>query len=246
MTSSASAGASPAAPPTPATCAACWARSRSSPRSRTSSADCGADLLCALNDALDPCEEICALIDRAIVEEPPTALTEGGLFKFGYHDELDEVLDLASNGKDWMLRYEKEQREATDISSLKVKYNKVFGYFLEVTKANLDKVPERYIRKQTLSNSERYFTPELKEMEEKVLGAEDRRQSLEYELFEELRATIAGQLGRLMQTASELANLDVVAGLAELAVRREYAARPSTTTAPSASRPAATPSSRRP
>ena len=186
------------------------------------------DLLTTLNEALDPCEEICALIDSAIVENPPTALTDGGLFKFGYHEELDEILDLASNGKDWMLRYEAEQREESGISSLKVKYNKVFGYYLEITKSNLDKTPDNYIRKQTLANAERFFTPELKEMEEKVLGAEDRRQALEYQLFEELRQKIGGDLGRLMQTASELANLDTIAGLAELAIRREYA-RPTMT-----------------
>ena len=186
------------------------------------------DLLTTLNEALDPCEEICALIDSAIVENPPTALTDGGLFKFGYHEELDEILDLASNGKDWMLRYEAEQREESGISSLKVKYNKVFGYYLEITKSNLDKTPDNYIRKQTLANAERFFTPELKEMEERVLGAEDRRQALEYQLFEELRQKIGGDLGRLMQTASELANLDTIAGLAELAIRREYA-RPTMT-----------------
>ena len=127
-----------------------------------------------------------------------------------------------------MLRYEAEQREESGISSLKVKYNKVFGYYLEITKSNLDKTPDNYIRKQTLANAERFFTPELKEMEEKVLGAEDRRQALEYQLFEELRQKIGGDLGRLMQTASELANLDTIAGLAELAIRREYA-RPTMT-----------------
>ncbi len=193
--------------------------------------ECSSDLLVTLHDALDPCEELCALIERAIVDEPPTALTEGGMFKLGYHDELDELIDLSTNGKDWMLAYEVKQRAETGISSLKIKYNKVFGYFLEVTKSNLDQVPEDYIRKQTLSNAERYFTDELKEKEEKILNAEGLRQTLEYSLFEELRATVGDQIARLMRTASELSNLDVVSGLAELAQRREYC-RPEMTDEP--------------
>ena len=166
-----------------------------------------------LNDALDPCEDLCALIDSALVEDPPTSLSDGGIFKLGYHEELDEILDLASNGKDWILRYEAKERESTGISSLKIKYNKVFGYFLEITKSNLSKTPDHYIRKQTLANCERFLTSELQEMEEKILHANDRRTSLEYNLFEELRQRVGEDLGRLMQTASEIA---------ELAVRREY------------------------
>jgi DNA mismatch repair protein MutS len=194
-------------------------------------ADCACDLLVTLHDALDPCEELCALIERALVEEPPTALTEGGMFKLGYDDELDELIDLSVNGKDWMLRYEAEQRQATGISSLKVKFNKNFGYFVEVTKANLDQVPDDYVRRQTLTNAERYTTEELSEMAEKILNAEELRQTLEYSLFEDLRATVGGEIARLMRTASELSNLDVVSGLAELAQRREYC-RPEMTDAP--------------
>ena len=184
--------------------------------------DAQSDLLIALNEALDPCEELCVLIDRAIVDEPPATLTDGGLFKRGYHDELDTILEDATNGKDWILQYEVEQREETGIPTLKIKYNKVFNYYIEVTKTHLSKVPDHYIRKQTLANAERYYTPELKEKEDRILNASDLRKGLEYKLFEELRQTIAEEIGRLMRTASELANLDVLSGLSELAVRRDY------------------------
>ena len=185
-------------------------------------AQCHAPLLATLDQGLDLCEDLCARIEQAIVDDPPATLTEGGLFKLGFDPKLDELLDASLHGKDWMLRYETEQREATGIASLKVKYNKVFGYYIEVTRANFDLVPDDYIRKQTLANAERYFTPELKEMEEKVLGADDLRRALEYELFEALRHEVATHINRLMRTASELANLDVLAGLAQLAVRRGY------------------------
>ena len=183
----------------------------------------GVDLLRRLGDSLDPCYDLCTHIDEALVEEPPQELTEGGLFQKGYHDELDELLEMASSGKDWMIQLEQRERERTGIDSLKVSFNKVFGYFIEVTKANLDRVPDDYIRKQTLTNSERYFIPELKEKEEQILGADERRKELEYKLFDELRHQVADAIGRLLQTASAIADLDVITGLAELAVRREYA-----------------------
>lgn len=192
------------------------------PQIKDALAEASSDLLHEIEDQLDPCEELCALIDRAIVESPPVSLSEGGIFKLGYHEELDEILELSNTGKDWMLSYEQEEREATGINSLKVKYNRVFGYFIEVTKANIKSVPDRYMRKQTTSNAERYFTSELKEMEEKVLHAEERRSSLEQELFEQLRRIIADELERLMRTASELANLDVISSMAELAIKRDY------------------------
>jgi DNA mismatch repair protein MutS len=185
-------------------------------------AGCESDYLADLREALDPLDELRDHIDRAIVEEPPAELTEGGLFKRGYNDELDELIETATHGKDWMLEYEREQIERTGIESLKVDHNKVYGYYIEVTKANLDKVPDDYIRKQTLTNSERYFTPELKEMEERVLGAEEQRKELEYELFENLRERVGLAVGDLLQTASQLANLDVVASLAELARTKDY------------------------
>ncbi|QDG50136.1 DNA mismatch repair protein MutS [Persicimonas caeni] len=193
--------------------------------------ECDSEFLVELDEDLDPCHEIRDLIDRAVVDDPPVELTEGGLFKAGFDDELDELLEISGNGKDWILRYETEQKQATDISSLKVKHNKVFGYFIEVTKANLHLVPDRYIRKQTLANSERYYTPELKEMEERILGAEDKRKTLEYQLFQELRKRVGLEVGTLLRTASQLANLDVIAGLSELAQRLEYT-RPDMTEEP--------------
>ena len=184
--------------------------------------ECRSDYLFELGAALDPLDDLRERIDRAIVEDPPQELTEGGLFKEGFHDELDELIEISDSGKDWMLEYEQKQIERTGIDSLKVKFNKVFGYFIEVTKANLDKVPDDYIRKQTLSNSERYFTPELKETEERIMGAEEKRKDLEYRLFEELRQEVGESVADLLQTASQLANLDVVASLAELARKNDY------------------------
>jgi DNA mismatch repair protein MutS len=184
--------------------------------------DCETERLRFLSDALDPFDDLRSLIDSAIVEEPPVAVTEGGLFKKGYDPELDEVLEVAENGKDWLLQYEIDQKERTDIGSLKVRHNKVFGYYIEVTKANLDLVPDDYVRKQTLTNAERYFTPELKEMEEKILGAEDRRQDLEYRFFEDLRRTVGEEIAGLLRTARHLAEVDVLAAFSELAVRNEY------------------------
>jgi len=180
-------------------------------------------LLNEIEERIETFDEIRELIDGALVESPPTQLTEGGLFKRRFHDELDELLELTENGKDWILNYEKEQRERTEITSLKVRYNKVFGYYLEVTKANLDAVPDDYVRKQTLKNAERYFTPELKEMEERILGAEDKRKTLEYKLFEELRSDVGQEIPRLLETAGQLARLDVLTAFAELAVRNDYA-----------------------
>lgn len=181
------------------------------------------DLLKKIGERIETFDDTRELIDSALVESPPTQLTDGGLFKRGFHDELDELLELTENGKDWILNYEKEQRDRTEITSLKVRYNKVFGYYLEVTKANLDAVPDDYVRKQTLANAERYFTPELKEMEERILGAEDKRKTLEYKLFEELRAEVGREIPRLLETAAQLARLDVITAFAELAVRNDYA-----------------------
>ena len=184
--------------------------------------DCESDYLFELGEMLDPLDDLREHIDNALVEDPPAELTEGGLFKEGFHDELDELIEISTSGKDWILDFEQQQIERTGIDSLKVKFNKVFGYFIEVTKANLDKVPDDYIRKQTLSNSERYFTPELKEREERILGAEEKRKDLEYRLFEELRERVGLAVGELLQTATQLANLDVVTSLAELARRYNY------------------------
>ncbi len=175
-----------------------------------------------LRDALDPMTDLRDLIESALVDSPPATITDGGLFRRGYDDELDELLELTGDGKDWLLRYETEQKRRTDISSLKVRHNKVFGYYIEVTRANLDAVPDDYVRKQTLANAERYFTAELKEMEEKILGAEDRRRILEQQLFEELRQRVGSHVGGLLRTARHLAEIDVLSAFAELAVRHDY------------------------
>lgn len=186
-------------------------------------ADSETERLRDLAGSLNPFEELRDLIGRAIVDEPPASVTDGGLFRRGYHEELDEILELTENGKDWILQYELDERARSDIGSLKVRYNKVFGYYIEVTRANLASVPDDYVRKQTLANAERFFTPELKEMEEKILGATDRRVVLEHRLFEELRRIVGEEITGLLATARQLAELDCLAGFAELAVRHEYA-----------------------
>ncbi len=174
----------------------------------------------------DLCADASADIGTWLVDDPPIQLTEGGLIRPGVDPELDELVALARGGRSTLAALESREREATGISSLKVRYNKVFGYFIEVTRANLHKVPEHYLRKQTLTNSERYITPELKELEEKVLGADERRKALEHERFLQLRERLAASVPRLQAVAAALAELDVYAGLAELAVDLRYV-RPS-------------------
>lgn len=170
----------------------------------------------------DNAEDIVGLIDKAILEEPAFLLTEGGLLRDGFNSELDELRELSRSGKGFISQLEKKERERTGISSLKVRFNKVFGYYIEVTKPNLKFVPDDYIRKQTLVNSERFVTPELKEYEEKVLQAEGRISELEYNLFLEIREKIAQETGRLQKIASDIATLDVLSSLAEVASYRNY------------------------
>jgi DNA mismatch repair protein MutS len=170
----------------------------------------------------DLCGEVAVDIATWLVEEPPIQLTEGGLIVPGIDAELDELVALARGGRGTLAQLESRERAATGITSLKVRYNKVFGYFIEVTRANLHKVPESYLRKQTLTNAERYITPELKELEEKVLGADERRKALEHERFLQLRERLAVAVPRLQAVGDAIAALDVYAGLAELAVDRRY------------------------
>jgi len=167
-------------------------------------------------------QDIAELIEKAIKEEPAFLLTEGGLIKDGYHQELDELRQISRSGKTYIASLEKKEKERTGISSLKIGYNKVFGYYIEVTNPNLASVPSDYIRKQTLANSERFVTPELKEYEEKILKAEERIAELEYNLFLEIRENIASQASRLQKIASNISNLDVLSSLAELACQRGY------------------------
>jgi len=167
-------------------------------------------------------QDVVDLIDRAIKEEPAFLLTEGGIIKEGYNQELDELRKISHSGKSFIAQMEKKERERTGISSLKIRYNKVFGYFIEVTKPNLSLVSPEYIRKQTLVNSERFITPELKEYEEKVLKAEEKIAELEYKLYLEVREKIAQEIVRLQKIAANIANLDVLSCLAELASQRNY------------------------
>lgn len=177
----------------------------------------------SLTEKWDDLDDLALKIETALVDSPPLALKEGGLIKPGYHAELDELHEINRNGKQWIAKLESQERQQTGIDSLKIRYNQVFGYFIEVTKANLAKVPVDYHRKQTLVNAERFITPELKELESKVLGAEERIGQLEYQLYDELRTQIAGQAGRVQAMAERLAEIDTLAAMAETAVAGRYA-----------------------
>jgi DNA mismatch repair protein MutS len=178
--------------------------------------------LIQLEEQLDLCADVRAEVEKALAEELPLTTADGGIFQSGYHPRLDELRGLARGGKEWIAKYQAEEIARTGIPNLKVGFNRVFGYYLEVTAAQAQKVPADYIRKQTLKNQERYITPPLKEHEDKVLRAEEQAVSLEQELFAALRERVAAQSPRLQATASILAELDVLATLAVLAVRRNY------------------------
>jgi DNA mismatch repair protein MutS len=179
-------------------------------------------LLCELESQLTESPDLVELISRAIVDDPPLAVKEGGMIRDGFDASLDELRDATRGGKDWIAKLQADEIKRTGITSLKVRFNSVFGYYIEVTKANLDKVPQHYIRKQTVANGERYITPELKEMEGKILGAEERSVKLEYELFQRVREEVMGRLPQIQQTAAALAQLDVLASFAETARLHSY------------------------
>ena len=176
-----------------------------------------APLLTELTAQLSELPDLVELIGRAIVDEPPLAVKEGGMIREGFDVNLDELRRGSRDGKEWIAKLQQQEIERTGVASLKVRFNSVFGYYIEVTKANLDKVPPHYIRKQTVANGERFITPELKEMEGKILGAEERGVKLEYELFLRVREAVIGRLASIQQTASALAQLDVLAAFAETA-----------------------------
>lgn len=180
------------------------------------------DLFRRIYNDLDPLEDIYEEVHRAILEEPPISVREGGIFKEGYHEEIDRLRAAKTEGKDWLAALEAREKENTGIKNLRVKYNKVFGYYLEVTKSFTHMVPETWIRKQTLTNAERYTTQELKEMEDTILGAEDRLYNLEYAVFCELREKIFAQMERIQKTASTLALLDMIASFAYVAEHNHY------------------------
>jgi DNA mismatch repair protein MutS len=179
-------------------------------------------LLKELCEELDPLEDLCSLVMESITEEPPLAMKEGGIIKDGYNEEVDRLRNAKSDGKEWLAKMEADEREKTGIKNLRIRYNKVFGYYLEVTNSFKDLVPEYYMRKQTLANAERYITPELKELEDTILGAEDRLYALEYQLYTEIRDRIAGEIIRIQKTAKAVAQIDAFASLALVAERNHY------------------------
>lgn len=179
-------------------------------------------LLCEINEQIDSLEDLFGLIKDSIVDEPPILIREGGIIKTGFDEDIDRLRDAKTKGKDWLARLEEEDRERTGIKNLKIKYNKVFGYYFEVTNSFKDKVPEDYVRKQTLVNAERYTTPKLKELEDTVLNAEDKLNTLEYDMFCKIRDDIASQLERIQKTAKAIARLDVFAALSTVAEQNHY------------------------
>ena len=178
--------------------------------------------LAQIQEDLDPLEDLYQLVDAAIVDDPPYLMRDGGMIKDGYNEMVDNYRHAKTEGKQWLSELEASEREKTGIKNMKVKYNKVFGYYLEVTNSFKDLVPDYYTRKQTLANAERYITPELKELEDMILGAEDKLYALEYELYSEVRETIAGQVERIQQTAKAVAALDAFSSLALVAERNNY------------------------
>ena len=179
-------------------------------------------LLTQIFQDLDAMEDLEDLVVRAIVEEPPLAMKDGGIIREGYNEEVDQYRRSKSEGKQWLSQLEAKERERTGIKTMKVKYNRVFGYYLEVTNSFKDLVPEDYIRKQTLVNAERYVTPELKELENLILGAEDKLYALEYELFCQVRDAVGKEVVRIQKTAKAVATLDAILSLALVAERNNY------------------------
>ena len=181
-----------------------------------------ASLLQEIYQKMDPLEDLCALVQQAIADEPPIAMKEGNIIRDGYSEEVDTLRRAKSDGKSWLAKLEEDEREKTGIKNLRIKYNKIFGYYLEVTNSYKDLVPYYYTRKQTLANAERYITPELKELEDTILGAEDKLYAMEYELYCAVRDTIAGEVERIQKTAQAVAKLDVFSSLALVAERNNY------------------------
>ena len=192
------------------------------PAIKTVLADLDAGLLQSIQEHLDPLEDIYHLIDDAIEEEAPISAKEGGIIKSGFHETIDSLRNAKTDGKKWLAELEEEDRNRTGIKNLRIKYNKVFGYYFEVTNSYKDLVPEDYVRKQTLANAERYTTPRLKELEDTILNAEDKLYALEYNLFCEIRDAIAGEIERIQQTAHAVAKLDVFTSLSYVAERNQY------------------------
>ncbi len=179
-------------------------------------------LLVKLFQQMDALEDLFTLLENSIQEEPPLALKEGGIIKDGFHEDVDHYRQGKTEGKTWLAQLEAEEREKTGIRNLKIKYNKVFGYYLEVTNSFKDMVPDYYTRKQTLTNAERYITPRLKELEDMILGAEDKLYALEYQLFCEVRDTLAKEMTRIRETARAIACIDVFASMSVVSMHNHY------------------------
>lgn len=179
-------------------------------------------LLVRINEQMDGLEDLYTLLEASITEDPPLAVKEGGIIREGYNEQVDTYRNSKTQGKFWLAQLEAEEKEKTGIRNLKIKYNKVFGYYLEVTNSFKDLVPEYYTRKQTLTNAERYITPKLKELEDMILGAEDKLFALEYDLFCQVREELAAQIPRIQETAKAIAQLDVYASLSVVAQRNNY------------------------
>ena len=179
-------------------------------------------LLVRINEQMDGLEDLYTLLEASITEDPPLAVKEGGIIREGYNEQVDTYRNSKTQGKSWLAQLEAEEKEKTGIRNLKIKYNKVFGYYLEVTNSFKNLVPEYYTRKQTLANAERYITPKLKELEDMILGAEDKLFALEYDLFCQVREELAAQIPRIQETAKAIAQLDVYASLSVVAQRNNY------------------------
>lgn len=192
------------------------------PHLKTLLMDFQSPLLQEIQNDLDVLPDLYELIESSVIEEPPVTIREGNIIKDGYHEEVDRFRKAKTEGKSWLAEIETKERERTGIKNLRIKYNKVFGYYLEVTNSYKDLVPEDYIRKQTLTNAERYITPELKELEDTILGAEEKLTALEYELFTDIRDRIAAEVLRIQRTAKAVARLDVFTGLAFVADKNHY------------------------
>ena len=185
-------------------------------------ASTGSGMLKNIYENMDTLEDVFELIDKAIVEDPPIGVKDGGLIKIGYNPEIDKLKSATTDGKKWLIDLETREKEETGIKNLKIGFNKVFGYFLEVTKSNLSMVPERYIRKQTLANEERYITEELKQLENQLLGAEEKVVILEYNAFVEIRDAVEKEIQRIQKTANLISELDVIASFATVAEDMNY------------------------
>ena len=192
------------------------------PHIRTILGDMKSPLLQKLYEEIDPLEDLCSLVEKAIIDDPPMAMKEGGIIRDGYHEEVDRLRKAKTDGKTWLAELEQKEREKTGIKNLRIKYNKVFGYYLEVTNSFKNMVPDYYTRKQTLTNAERYIIPELKELEDLILGAEDKLYALEYELYCDVRNRIADEIVRIQTTARAVAAVDAFASLALVAERNHY------------------------